>query len=164
VLKGYWWDKYTYRDGRVVVTEPRENAFADNGKVLLAQLLAEPFFAQSLQGTLFHAFGSLLASHDVTPIPVDPTQTTLTTEFFRKTPDAVTDQLSGIVIGGKSNTVKYSTTLYFGEGNGDIREQGLFGGDATGTQDSGFLIDIIHHAKIVKTGAFQLTRFIQIEI
>lgn len=43
-----------------------------------------------------------------------------------------------------------------------IREQGLFGGNATATADSGFLLDRITHDRIAKDPTIKLIRFIDI--
>lgn len=72
-----------------------------------------------------------------------------------------------VVSVSETNTIEVKTTLPFGipadPFNGiDIREQGLFGGDATTTLDSGFMIDNIRHAKIFKDDSIQLIRFIRL--
>jgi hypothetical protein len=43
-----------------------------------------------------------------------------------------------------------------------MREQGLFGGTATGAKDFGPLIDVIHHPAIWKDETIRLVRFIQL--
>lgn len=118
-------------------------------------------------GVLFHAVGEGLVAWD-TSLP-DPTftQTTLVNEHFRKAPDSITYKDSGgVPTGSITNRISIKTTFAFADGPGlngkFMRNQGLFGGDATSTLDSGFLIDAINHIKIFKDATIQIVRTIDL--
>lgn len=169
-IKGMWRDEVWRKrpDGSIYLQEKSElsaNLITEPITRLLAGLMKnEPTFPN---GIAFHAVGSGLVSWD-TALPA-PTfaQTQLVTEIFRKAPDSIS-YLDG---GGLptltiTNKIRVKTTFDFLDGpglNGNfIREQGLFGGDATSTLNSGKLIDAINHVKIFKDATIRLVRQIEL--
>lgn len=71
--------------------------------------------------------------------------------------------IEDVPTGEITNKIQVQTLLDFGDANGeDIREQGLFGGDATAVLGSGFMIDKIHHSRRYKDNTIQIRRFIQL--
>jgi hypothetical protein len=187
--QGYWKDVFVRRAGRGKLTDAclkgdcehtpeqhremagpvkvegvwQSNLVVDQIGVLIAGLLAS--YGDFSPPALYHALGEGDSSWDVsTPDPVVG-QTTLLSEAFRKVvvPDFL-DALGGAVVGGPTNVLQFQTTFDFGEANGfSIREQGLFGGDATAVADSGQMMDAIHHPRVDKNNTFQWIRTIEME-
>jgi len=66
-----------------------------------------------------------------------------------------------------TNVIEIRTTWDYGNPSDPfnfkyIREQGLFGGTATATTDSGLMVDLIHHNRIWKDPTIKIVRFIDI--
>lgn len=63
---------------------------------------------------------------------------------------------------GESNAIEFRTTLDYTDLTSGVylREQGLFGGTAAISVNSGYMLDCIHHAKIWKDGSVKIVRFI----
>jgi|GEM_PF-5728210 len=63
-----------------------------------------------------------------------------------------------------TNVIEIRSDFDFGvpPGDNEIREQGLFCGDATAVADSGWLFNAIHHWKIAKDADVALSQFIDI--
>ena len=61
-----------------------------------------------------------------------------------------------------TNKIQISITFLESEANGELREFGLFGGVATGTKDSGIMINRKIHPLIYKTSGMRLDRIIRI--
>ncbi len=78
------------------------------------------------------------------------------------------DQYDQILpVGERSNIVQAQTIFDFTDGPAggvQIREQGLFGGDATSIKDSGLMINAINHPKIFKDATIRIIRRIALEI
>lgn len=119
-------------------------------------------------GNMYHAFGTGLVAWD-TALP-DPSvsQTTLVTEIDRKVPTAIDylDAGNNIVTPTITDKLQIQTVLAATEPSldgQDLREQGLFGGNATATANSGFMINAINHKKVAKVNGVQITRFIRLQ-
>jgi hypothetical protein len=122
-----------------------------------------------LQGMLFHAQGTGETTWDTAGIPTPGwSDVALTHEYFRKAPDSIVflDE-TGNPTPTPTNRLLVQTTLDFADANGDdglgrnIRCQGMFGGDATSTLDSGFMLDEINHTKRWKDSSVKIVRFIK---
>lgn len=123
-------------------------------------------------GIRFMALGSGNASWDADPnnVAKPVTQTTLETEIERiaVTPDQVQFlTTSGVVldptIHGLSSRIKLTRVLASNEGNGDLREFGLFGGNATSASDSGTMFNWITHPLIQKDASLVIERIVDIQ-
>jgi len=168
-VKGRFRDEVYRRDasGREVLveaTEYRENLIVATLPVLLAGLMAnESTFAG---GILYHAIGEGLAGWDTALEKPSFDQVRLVNEFFRKVPDSITfldDQ--GKPVDHVTSTLLVKTTFDYEDAGANgrfIREQGLFGGTATGAKDSGLMVDAINHPAIWKDETIRLVRFIQL--
>lgn len=168
-VKGRFRDEVYRRDaaGREVLvetTEYRENLIVATLPVLLAGLMAnESTFAG---GILYHAIGEGLAGWDRALEKPSFDQVRLVNEFFRKVPDSITfldDQ--GKPVDHVTSTLLVKTTFDYEDAGANgrfIREQGLFGGTATGAKDSGLMVDAINHPAIWKDETIRLVRFIQL--
>jgi len=103
---------------------------------------------------------------------VTPTRTTEgyleVSVAFSPTPDE-TSTYEVVAVDSVSATpaIQVQTTFDYGSGsepwqNKYIREQGLFGGDATATVDTGIMVNEVRHAKIWKDTSVSLLRTIQL--
>ena len=93
------------------------------------------------------------------------TDTKLQAETFRKAiqPGDITFLDSGnSPTETVTNKIQISITFLESEANGELREFGLFGGVATGTKDSGIMINRKIHPLIYKTSGMRLDRVIRI--
>jgi len=169
-MEGIWWDKIHTRqsDGSITVVETAKvhNTIMDKVAQLLAGLLKnETTFTG---GILYHGLGRGNSAWDTSPTPPSPdkSNTILVDEYFRKSPDLVEyiDDI-GNPTSTITNRVRLKTIFDFSEANGEwIREQGVFGGDATTGLNSGHIINIIRHSRIRKEDNVKLERFIQFNI
>ena len=169
-LKGVCWDEIYERDPQtgeiklVKVTEPTSNAIVDAQDLMVAALVGN---LAGFKGIAYHAFGSGDSAWDTLGVPaVDPGDTTLVNEVFRKEPDSINflDGSDNPVVGPTTN-ILVKTTLDFGDALGlTIREHGLFGGDATATPDSGQMIDVFRDAPGFVKGNIRVVRQIKLTV
>lgn len=99
--------------------------------------------------------------------PPSPTvgDTKLLVETFRKAirPEDITFLDSGNQPTDTiTNKLQITVTFLENEANGELREFGLFGGNATGTANSGFMVNRKIHPLIYKTSGMKLERIIRI--
>lgn len=78
--------------------------------------------------------------------------------------DATTVYEINVPTASLTNKIEVTTTFLAGEATGTLKEHGLFGANATGTLNSGTLINLIRHADIVKTTLSQLTRAMRLKV
>lgn len=124
----------------------------------------------NLGAITFLALGSGQSTWDADPSNVvkPTTQTTLETETFRfsLSPNdfVFLNSSSGATLNPQalSSRFKVSYTLGTADANGDLREFGLFGGDATSTLDSGIMFNWITHPLIQKDNTLTIQRTIDI--
>jgi hypothetical protein len=166
-IKGVWWDEWwePNENGILVCTEitrRRSNTKMDNAALLVSALFAKE---SGIDGILQHAQGLGDGLWGGSPPAVTTSDTTLLDEVGRAAPDSIVFLTGpgGGVSGTRTTTIKISTTYGLGVLAGEtLREQGLFGGDATNTPDSGIIIDVIRHGPIYKSGGASLVRNIEL--
>lgn len=165
-ILGEWWDEIWEKDDQGVpqltrVTNVRKNTKMDLSATLMAALFANTV-GQS--GILQHAQGRGDGGWGATPPAVSTSDTTLFDEIERNAPDSIVFlDAFDVVVPGPTNIIRVRTTYGETEMVGEtIREQALFGGDATATADSGNIINVIRHAGLFKSGAFSLIRNIKL--
>ena len=173
--RGQWRDEVWKRDpvtGAVRIVEADDwdpNLIVASFTELLAGLLANE--GTFLGGILQHAQGSGDSSWDVQLPNPSFNQTTLVAEYFRKPPDSITfvdENGDPAPAGVITNSILIRTDYDFDEANGPggtgefIREQGLFGGTATGAADSGLMVNAINHKARFKDDTVKIIRFIQL--
>lgn len=170
-IVGRWFDILKHADGTEEPGEHGEfewgfnqiqNSFAT---LLAAWAREEPGYAR----INFLALGEGLVGWDTTP-PAQPfSQTTLTTEGFRKAIPQVDlifiDPGTNLPTGGvPSSKLEITVNILSGEANGlSLREFGLFGGDGTIAADSGQMVNWIVHSRIDKDSSLEIQRVIRIE-
>ena len=169
-IEGIFWDEvYTQdkngKDILITRTEKKKNKILIGMAKVIAGLLANE--ATFLGGILYSAQGAGDVGWDAggPPAPVW-TQIKLVDELFRKVPDSIAYvDVDGNPVGYISNYLLVKTILEYAEtalNDKYIREQGLFGGDATITKDSGYLLDTLRHLKIWKDASIKIIRYIQL--
>ncbi len=169
-VKGEWWDDFEEYDPHTGLllrkwsTLPKTNVKMDKVAELMAALMANEAVLIS-GGILQHAQGRGDGLWNEPTIPaVTTSDLTLVDEAGRKVPSSIVFlDLTDTPVAVVTSKIRISTTLLTTDLVGvTIREQALFGGDATATIDSGFIINVIRHAPIFKSGAAQLTRNIKL--
>ena len=163
-LKGYYCDILTDSNSRVLQNSGwHPNLIVYNCSVLLAALMKRH---ESLQGILYLAIGEGENNWDSSrPAPL-PTTTRLAKEVSRS--KLVEDQILYLNAAGSSKTPTNQleiTTVFKGEdfaSDQPLREFGLFGGDATGDPNTGYLIDYVIHPRVDLTRTMTLTRTVRL--
>jgi hypothetical protein len=170
-VKGEWRDQVIKKDPEtgeerlIEDTGWKSNQIVTNVQPLLAGLMANE--VSFTGGILFSAQGRGDPSFDITLPTPSFSETELRDEFFRKEPDSITfiDESTGdpAGVGVFTRVISVKTIIEFDEANGEfIREQGLYGGNATTTQDSGLLANLIFHEARFKDNTIKIIRFIQL--
>ncbi len=174
--RGRWRDEVWRRDPATGEVRLEQAADAWDGNLIVAtftQLLAGLLANETtfLGGILQHAQGRGDPAFDVQLPNPGFNETTLRDEYFRKTPDSITfvdENGDPVAAGVITNSILIRTDFDFDEANGPsgtgefIREQGLFGGTATGAQDSGLMANLIFHKARFKDDSVKIIRFIQL--
>lgn len=158
-----------YRKGELVEVIEGHNLVVSSCSKLLAGLMG----GKITNGIQYWAVGSGNTAWDAQwgtatpPTPAD-SDIKLLAEITRKAitaanikfVDASGNELADSTF---SNRIKITVAFAENEGNGDWREFGLFGGNATATKDSGILIDRKLHKILSKTTDISVTRSIILE-
>lgn len=151
------------KTGEIIETRRGHNLIVDSCSKLLASLV------KNVNGTglAYLAYGHGDDSWDDTNLPSpSPDDVKLLDEFYRKaiTPDMVKFiNNDDAEVEEFSNRIQITITLDANEGNGSLREFGLFGGDScTSDKDSGLMINRRIHAHIYKTTGMLLERIIRL--
>lgn len=164
-MRGEWRDRWFDSEGKLVCDSGwYPNQVQNTNAVLLASLVKNQ---AGFQGALYFGFGTGLPAWD-SASPTQPfSDTTLTTEVYRKAipSSAITfrDDTTFVDIDPTpSNVIQIDTTLGIGEANGNaLREFGIFGGDATAAADSGLMMNWITHGRIDKNSSVSLQRSVR---
>ncbi len=155
-------DKITYPDGTQEVIE-HLNTVVDDCSRLIASLMKGQV---GYKGITYWAVGSGAGTWDNANPPA-PTvgDTKLFNETYRKAinPSDITfldsnDKPTTSV----TNKLQIKVVFTESEANGELREFGLFGGNATATKNSGIMINRKTHGLIYKTSGMRLERIIRI--
>ncbi len=161
-----WRDTIRRSDGSEEVSPWNTNQFQNSVSTLIMALLAQE---GGYTGISHFAVGSGDVAWDATPPTLDPADTTLEAEVFRKALVPATDFLyldpdTDLVVAGPTRKLQITVTLDPSEANTDLREWALFGGTASAAADSGEMVDWKNHALIVKDLTMTITRTIILEI
>lgn len=150
-------------DGKVIKKLHHVNTVVDSCSKLIACLMK----GQAGQaGIKYWAVGTGDSSwnNDAPPSPT-VSDTKLLSETFRKAINP--SDITFLDDGNKptssiTNKLQITTTFQENEANGELREFGLFGGNATGTANTGFMVNRKIHPLIYKTSGMRLERIIRI--
>lgn len=172
IVVGRWFDTYRFIDGSTEFGQHGEfewgfnqiqNTFAN---LLAGWCIQEPTYTAGIN---VMGIGHGLVAWDTSfPTSFDHNATTLEDEYFRK---EITEGTDSYFISPVDNSASLVPTpkieivvlLETTEANGDMREFGLFGGDAIpATLDSGTMVNWIAHSKITKDSSFEIERRIRI--
>ena len=167
---GRWFDTFRYADGTVEAGPHGEFDWGWNQiQNSFASLLSAWCRGETGYDRInYMGIGSGLVAWDTTPPTQSYSQTTLTTEYFRKavqqTDIVYIDPITNLPTGGTpSPKIEISVTLLSAEANGTLREFGLFGGTATSTLDSGEMVNWIVHPRIDKDSSLEIDRRVRLE-
>lgn len=151
------------KTGKVEVIERGHNLVVDKVLPLIMALLKG-----SLSGVQYWAVGSGSTSWDSNPVNPLLTETKLTNELGRKAITAsnmtFVDPETLETSSSPTTCLEISCTFYEEDCNGVWREFGIFGGNATTTKDSGYMIDKKHHSLLTKTEEMVVDRKIFLSI
>ena len=155
-------DKITYPDGRVEVRN-YVNTVVDDCSRLIASLMKGQ---AGYKGITYWAVGSGAGTWDNANPPAPAVgDTKLLNETFRKAinaSDITFLDSSGNPTTSVTNKLQIKVTFTETEANGELREFGLFGGNASSTKNSGIMINRKTHGLIYKTSGMTLERTIRI--
>lgn len=168
-VKGTYWDiiKTKLPNGEVRIEETKKttNVITVPIRILMAALFKNE---GAYSGVAYHAVGAGSVAWDTVPVAPTENDHPLVAEIFRKVPGQIDwiDPGTQQVVAGPTRIILVQTVFLYGDLNqaGEyIREQGLFGGTATGSVDSGEMIDCVRHNKIWKDSGIELIRNIKLE-
>ena len=134
----------------------RPNLIVFRAMDLVARLLQNQ---PGLSGLVYWAVGSGDPSWDTTPPQPNLRTTALQHEIYRKRVEA-----GQIAYDTTTKTITINITFAPGEAVGTLREFGVFGGDATAWQGSGYLFSYRAHPKVEKTSDSILQRQLQLTL
>ena len=151
------------KTGEIIETRKGHNLIVDSCSKLLASLVKNT----NGTGLAYLAYGHGDSNWEDTNLPLPtPDDVKLFDEFYRKaiTPDMVKFiNNDDVEVDEITNRIQITITLDANEGNGSLREFGLFGGDScTSDKDSGLMINRRIHAHIYKTTGMLLERIIRL--
>lgn len=164
---GEFWDVIRTKDKKGDVSETisvvKKNIITLPIRILIATRLK----GNSHNPINFHAIGIGNPSWDSSPVPPTENDYPLVDEVYRKPPTEIVwiDPGTQQPIGSPTRIIRVKTTFLYSDMNPAgvyIREQGLFGGSATSTLNSGEMVDNIRHVKIWKDENVELDRYIKL--
>ena len=155
-------DVITYPDG-TKETRNYVNTVVDDCSRLIASLMKGQ---AGHKGIAYWAVGSGAGTWDNANPPAPAVgDTKLVNETFRKAiqpSDIVFLDVNDNVTALVTNKLQIKVSFLEAEANGELREFGLYGGEATATKGSGIMINRKTHGLIYKTSGMQLERTIRI--
>jgi hypothetical protein len=158
-------DTIHHPDGRIEKRSKSFNVVVDSISKLIACLIKSE--SGYTGGKLYWALGSGSTTWDTTPNSPSSGNIKLINEVFRKEItsaqrffiDANGTKLGAGVI---SNRLQLDIVIESNEANGySLREFGIFGGNATGTKDSGIQINHKSHSRIDKVSGMKIERSVR---
>jgi len=166
-MKGFYRDRLTDANGKVIwESNWSSNLIVRNCNILLASLMKRH---EGMYGILYWAVGEGSSGWDSQSPRPNLTDSKLTKELIRKPIE--TGDIEYIDSEGKSTTTPSSglaiTSEFKGEdfssgGSEQLREFGLFGGDATLEIESGIMVNHVIHPRIDITSELKLVREINL--
>lgn len=164
-MQGIYQDMVRAGNGRLLHHTPwLGNTIVDSAWSLLAGLLKND---PALHGILFLAVGAGDPAWDDTHTPASPVAARLQNEIVRQPVMAENIQYLGDndePVSQPTTRIEITASFIWPDGPQTLREFGLFGGNATDTQDSGYLVNYVIHPRLhLETGA-TLTRRLRLNI
>lgn len=148
------------KTGEVIEERTYHNLVVDRCSVLIAGLMKG-----SMIGLQYFAVGSGSSSWQNENLPSpEASDVKLLNETFRKTitaGDVTFIDSANEESSTPTNRLQIKVTFNENEANGELRELGIFGGNATATKDSGYMLNRKIHALIYKTSGMKLERIIR---
>lgn len=148
------------KTGELIEERVYNNLVVDSCSVLIAGLMKG-----ALNGVQYFAVGSGSASWNNASLPSPATtDTKLLNETYRKAitgSDIKFIDANNVESSSPTNRLQITVTFNESEANGELRELGLFGGNASSTKNSGYMLNRKIHALIYKTSGMKLERIIR---
>lgn len=148
------------KTGKVMDERVYQNLVVDTCSTLIAGLMKG-----AMSGVQYFAVGSGSSSWQNESLPSpSATDAKLLSETYRK---AITSNDISFIDSSNeesttpTNRLQIKVTFNENEANGELRELGIFGGNATATKDSGYMLNRKIHALIYKTSGMKLERIIR---
>ncbi len=168
-VRGRWRDKITYADGTEEVTPWRPNQIQNVAAIVAAALFRR--YDETAEGTdwdgiTYMGIGRGNVTWDTVPPTQDAADTILEDEFVRKAiapSDMSFSDGAGTPQLPESRFIMIVVTLAPSEANDSLREFALFGGDATGTVNTGQMINWIVHNRFDKDSSITIQRTVEFE-
>lgn len=143
LMQGRFRDRIEKADGTRAERGWETNLVTYRALDLFARLLANQ---TGLNGPLYWAVGEGDSAWDAGAPKLDARITRLRREIYRKALDPVNE----IRYDAETRTLHLEIRFESDEAVGTLREFGIFGGDATGAPNSGYLVNYKTHDKIEK--------------
>lgn len=148
------------KTGELIEERVYHNLVVDSCSVLIAGLMKGV-----LSGIQYFVVGSGSSawSNSAPPSPATG-DTKLLNEIFRKPVtknDVIFIDSNNDESSVPTNRIQIKVTFEESEANGELRELGLFGGNATATKNSGYMLNRKIHGLIYKTSGMKLERIIR---
>ena len=168
-MVGEWRDVFKDAETGEVIHDSGwvKNQVQDTNATLLAMLYRELIQASPAvdKGPTWLAIGHGLPAWDSTPPTLDQTDTTLEDEFYRQEiqPSDVgyIDPITKVASGTPTRAIEIVMTIAAPDAIGTWREFGFFGGDASATLDSGYMVNWIDHSRIDKDASMVVERTVR---
>ena len=164
-LRGTYRDVFRDAYGRLCfASEWNPNTIADRAWPLLTGLLKND---PNLNGILYFAVGSGDPDWDVNPIAPSPAATQLQNEIERQAvlAEAITylDE-NDLPASVPTNRIEIRASFTWPDAGQTLREFGLFGGDATGTRNSGYLVNHVIHPRLYMESGTTIARQLRLSV
>lgn len=148
------------KTGELIDERVYHNLVVDTCSILISGLIKG-----ALNGVQYFAVGSGSSSWNNESLPSPATtDTKLLNETYRKqiTPDDIKFiDSNNVKSNSPTNRLEIRVMFSESEANGELRELGLFGGNASSTKNSGYMLNRKIHALIYKTSGMKLERIIR---
>ncbi len=165
MMRGQYHDTVRDTNGRLILDGRwRPNTIAESAWPLIAGLLKND---PGLQGILFWAVGAGEAAWDSSRPSANPAATWLRQEIERRPLPAgsiVYLDSNGGPAGHATSRIEVSLSFTWPETAQTLREFGLFGGDASETKDSGYLVNYVIHPRLDLAPGASLSRRIRLSL
>lgn len=160
---GEVFDTIYHPDGSIEKREKSFNIVVDSISRLISALIKNQSGYSS--GNLYWAVGQGAGSWDDAPYSPVSSNKTLQNEVFRKAIPASNRSFidnNGNKTSSVTNRLQLDIAIESGEANGySLREFGIFGGNASGTRNSGIMINHKSHSRVDKIEGMRIERSVR---
>lgn len=170
ITVGTWQDTVYHMDGRIEVKPWAKNQIQNSHPLLLAKMMKEHINGSYVTcgGVNYFAVGEGLTSWDYVPPTKSYAAVALQTEIVRYSISqefgiSYLDPDDGVsIVAGPTRMIQIVVTIPVGL-TASLREFALFGGDASHSLDSGYMLNWITHPVIEKDTSMRIQRVIRLK-